>query len=200
MAIAIILPISASPLADMVPTWAISLFCVTVRECRLRSATTALTASRCPASGPWDWRRRQPSGLLHARWPGREQSLSWFRHRPGRWSSRPPPHHLRAHVLELVLKLDLLGDSDAVLGRTWRAKGLLNHDIAPFWALRDFDSIGKDIDALQHSFPGLVGEFHFLGRHELVLRWVRPRASDKPMGSTCHAAKRHGSASIAQLE
>ena len=25
-------------------------------------------------------------------------------------------HHLRAHVLELVLELDLLGDGDAVLG------------------------------------------------------------------------------------
>ena len=31
-------------------------------------------------------------------------------------------HHLRAHVLELVLELDLLGDGDAVLGRARRAE------------------------------------------------------------------------------
>ena len=109
-------------------------------------------------------------------------------------------HHLRAHVLELVLELDLLGDSDAVLGRAWRAEGLLDHDIAPFGPERDFDGIGKDVDALQHSFAGLVGEFHFLGRHDWSSDRVRPRASDKPVGSNCHAAKRHGSASIAQLE
>ena len=33
--------------------------------------------------------------------------------------------HLRAHVLELVGELDLLGDGDAVLGRAWRAEGLV---------------------------------------------------------------------------
>ena len=31
-------------------------------------------------------------------------------------------HHLRAHVLELVLELDLLGDGDAVLGDGRRAE------------------------------------------------------------------------------
>ncbi|MCY1520513.1 hypothetical protein D9M68_552930 [compost metagenome] len=31
------------------------------------------------------------------------------------------PHHLCAHILELVLKLDLLGDGDAVLGYAGRA-------------------------------------------------------------------------------
>ena len=30
-------------------------------------------------------------------------------------------HHLGAHVLELVLKLDLLGDGDPVFGDAWRA-------------------------------------------------------------------------------
>jgi hypothetical protein len=33
-------------------------------------------------------------------------------------------HHLRAHVLELVLKLDFLGDGDTVLGDARRAKRL----------------------------------------------------------------------------
>ena len=39
-------------------------------------------------------------------------------------------HHLRAHVLELVFELDLLGDGDAVLGDARRAVGLVEHDVA----------------------------------------------------------------------
>ena len=39
-------------------------------------------------------------------------------------------HHLRAHVLELVLELDLLGDGDAVLGDRRRAEALLDDDVA----------------------------------------------------------------------
>src|SRR6266436_2842920 len=41
-------PISASPLAEMVPTWAISSFEVTFFECFCRSATTASTARSTP--------------------------------------------------------------------------------------------------------------------------------------------------------
>ena len=39
-------------------------------------------------------------------------------------------HHLRAHVLEPVLELDLLGDGDAVLGDRRRAPLLLDDDVA----------------------------------------------------------------------
>ncbi len=40
-------------------------------------------------------------------------------------------HHLRAHVLELVLKLDLLGDGDAVLGDARRAEHLSSTTLRP---------------------------------------------------------------------
>src|SRR6185369_5270209 len=43
MASAMNLPISGSPLNEIVPTWAISSFEVTVFECLFRSSTTALT-------------------------------------------------------------------------------------------------------------------------------------------------------------
>ena len=39
-------------------------------------------------------------------------------------------HHLRAHVLELVLELDLLGDRHAVLGDARRAIALIEDDVA----------------------------------------------------------------------
>ena len=45
-------------------------------------------------------------------------------------------HHLRAHVLELVLELDLLGDRHAVLGDARRAEGLVEHDVAALGAER----------------------------------------------------------------
>ena len=38
--------------------------------------------------------------------------------------------HLRAHVLELVGELDLLGDGDAVLGDARRAERLVEDDVA----------------------------------------------------------------------
>ena len=40
-------------------------------------------------------------------------------------------HHLRAHVLELVLELDLLGDGDAVLGDARRAEDLSSTTLRP---------------------------------------------------------------------
>ncbi len=75
-------------------------------------------------------------------------------------------HHLRAHVLELVLELDLLGDGDAVLGRARRAEGLLDDDVAALGAERDLDGVGEDVDAAQHALAGIGGEFDFLGSHD----------------------------------
>ena len=56
-------------------------------------------------------------------------------------------HHLRAHVLELVLKLDLLGDGDAVFGDAWRAVRLVEDDIAALRTKRHLDRVVKNIDA-----------------------------------------------------
>ena len=74
-------------------------------------------------------------------------------------------HHLRAHVLELVLELDFLGDRDAVLGGARCAEGLLDHDVAALGAQRDLDGIGENVDAAQHALAGIAGEFDVLGCH-----------------------------------
>ena len=59
-------------------------------------------------------------------------------------------HHLRAHVLELVFELDLLGDGDAVLGDARGAVRLVEHDIAPLGAERHAHRVGENVDAAQH--------------------------------------------------
>ena len=51
-------------------------------------------------------------------------------------------HHLGAHVLELVLELDLLGDGDAILGDTGSSERFLDHDVAALRAERDLDCVG----------------------------------------------------------
>ena len=74
-------------------------------------------------------------------------------------------HHLRAHVLEPVFKLDLLGNGDAVLGDARGAERLLEHDVAALGAERDFDGVGQDVDAIEHLFAGVMREFHLFGSH-----------------------------------
>ena len=74
-------------------------------------------------------------------------------------------HHLRAHVLELVLELDLLGDGDAVLGRARRAVGLVDDDVAALGAERDLHRVGEDIDAAQHAVTRVGGKSNFFGSH-----------------------------------
>ena len=74
-------------------------------------------------------------------------------------------HQLRAHVLELVGELDLLGDGDAVLGDARRAVGALDDDVAALGAERHLDGVVEDFDAAQHAVAGIAAEFDFLGRH-----------------------------------
>ena len=74
-------------------------------------------------------------------------------------------HHLRAHVLELVLELDLLGDGDAVLGDPGGAERLLDDDVAAFRAERDLHRVGEDVDAAQHAVAGIRVELDVLGSH-----------------------------------
>src|SRR5947208_10149476 len=72
-------------------------------------------------------------------------------------------HHLRAHVLELVVELDLLGDGDAVLGDAGSAERLVEHDVAALGAERDLHRVVEDVDAAQHAVAGMDAEFNFLG-------------------------------------
>ena len=63
-------------------------------------------------------------------------------------------HHLRAHVLELVLELDLLGDRHAVLGHGGGAERALQHHVAALRAERHFDRVGQDVHADNHLGAG----------------------------------------------
>ena len=74
--------------------------------------------------------------------------------------------HLGAEVLELVGKLDLLGNRDAVLGDLGATEGLLDHDVAALGPKRDLDRLGEDGDAAKHAATGFFLEDNFFGRHD----------------------------------
>src|SRR3982751_1414843 len=102
IACASIRPISVSPLAEMVPTWAISSLVDTFLARACRSLTTASTARSTP--------RLRSIGFMPA--------------------ATDLAHHLRTHVLELVREFDLLGNRHAVLGHPRGAEALVEHHIA----------------------------------------------------------------------
>ena len=77
--------------------------------------------------------------------------------------------HLRAHVLELVLEFDFLGDGDAVLGDARSAEALVDDDVAALGAERHLDGVGEDIDAALDAFAGIAAEFYVFGSHNAVL-------------------------------
>jgi hypothetical protein len=70
-------------------------------------------------------------------------------------------HHLGAHVLELVLELDLLGDRDAVLGDDGRAEALLDHYVTALRTERDLHGVRELIEARANlvARDGGVGDF-----------------------------------------
>src|SRR5262249_9198748 len=74
-------------------------------------------------------------------------------------------HHLGAHVLELVVERDLLGDGDAVLGDAGSAEALVDHDVAALGAERDLHGIVENVDAAQHLVARVNREAYFLGSH-----------------------------------
>ena len=166
MALAIMAPISWSPLAEMVPTCAISSLEVTFFALAFSSSRTAATAMSMP--------RFRSIGLAPAA-TDLAPSLTMA------CASRvavvvPSPavsevlrgdlaHHLRAHILELVLKLDLLRHRHAVLGDARGAEGFLEHDVAALGAERHLDRIGQDVDAVEHALAGVLPKFYFLGSH-----------------------------------
>jgi len=66
-------------------------------------------------------------------------------------------HQLGAHVLVLVLELDLLGDGDAVLGHERGAELLLDEDVAALGAERDLHRVGELVHAAQDRLAGIFG-------------------------------------------
>ena len=74
-------------------------------------------------------------------------------------------HHLGAHVLELVLQLDFLGDRHAVLGDGGGAEGALEHDVAAFRPEGDLDGVGQDVQSMDHLGARVFVEPYFFGWH-----------------------------------
>src|SRR6516164_3423855 len=74
-------------------------------------------------------------------------------------------HHLCAHVLELVLELDLLRDRHAVLGDGGGAEALLEHRVAALRAESRLDGVGEDIHAFEHALACVIAETDFFSCH-----------------------------------
>jgi hypothetical protein len=60
-------------------------------------------------------------------------------------------HHLSAHVLELVVEFNLLGNGNAILGNAGGAEALFDDDVATLGPERDFHCIGESIDGLANG-------------------------------------------------
>ena len=143
-----ILPISASALAEIEPTWAISLLVVQGLESFFSSSTiaidrlvdAALQVHRVHAGG------NELHAFLHDRLRQHGRGGGAVAGDVGSLGS-DFLHHLRAHVLELVLQLDFLGDRHAVLGDGRGAERALEHDVAALGAEGDLDRVGQDVDA-----------------------------------------------------
>src|SRR5690606_35915250 len=74
-------------------------------------------------------------------------------------------------VLELVGKLDFLGDGDAVLGDGRRAEALLEHDVAALRAEGGLHGIGERVDATHHLGARILTETDFFGSHLKLRNW-----------------------------
>ena len=152
-------PMSRSPLAEIVPTWAISCEVLTFFERFWMSPTTAATAMSTP--------RLRSIGFIPA-------ATALEPSRTIDWASTvavvvPSPamsevlvphlaQHLRTHVLELVGKLDLFRHRHPVLGDARRAERLVEDDVAALGAERHPDRVGQDIDPAQHLGAGVRGQ------------------------------------------
>ena len=73
--------------------------------------------------------------------------------------------HLRAHILELVLQLDLLGDGDAVLGDPGSAEALVEDDVAALGAEGDLHRVGEDVDAAHDALTRVAGKAYVFRCH-----------------------------------
>src|SRR6478735_2294227 len=147
MAWAIISPISLSPLAEIVPTWATS-----------SEVDPALQVHRIDAGGDVLGALADDGLGQHGRGGGAvTRDVVGLR---GHFA-----HHLGAHVLEAVGELDLLGDRHTVLGDARGAEALLDHDVAALRAQRHLHRVGEDVDAAQHLIAGVGGETNVFRCH-----------------------------------
>src|SRR5690606_31159237 len=90
-------------------------------------------------------------------------------------------HHLRAHVLERILQLDLLGDRDAVLRDRRGPELLVEDDVAALRSERDLDRVGQQVHAAKDRLPRLLTVDNLL-RHVLNSSNGRPcRLATRPL-------------------
>jgi hypothetical protein len=166
IASAMISPMSASELAEIEPTWAISLLVVQGLESFFSSSTVA-------ADGLVD-----AALEVHRVHAGGDELHAFAHDRLGQHGGGGGAvtgdvgglgsdflDHLRAHVLELVLQFDFLGDGDAVLGHGRGAERALEHDVAALRAQGDLDRVGQDVDAGDHALAGGITKFDFFSCH-----------------------------------
>ena len=143
IASAMMLPMVESPLAEMVPTWAImsprdrlgellnfgdnrfnGLLDAALQRHRVRAGGNGLHAfaeDRLRQNG-------RGGGAVTGDVGGLRGNFA---------------HHLRAHVLERILQLDFFGDGDAVLGDRRAAELLLEDDVAALGAEGHFHRVGN---------------------------------------------------------
>ena len=74
-------------------------------------------------------------------------------------------YHLRAHVLELVLQLDLLRDRDTVLRHGGGTEALVENRVAALGSQRHLHGVRQNIHALEHARPGVVTETYVFSCH-----------------------------------
>ena len=77
-------------------------------------------------------------------------------------------NHLRAHVLERVLQLDLLRHGHTVLGDRGGAELLVEDDVAPLGTERHLHRVGEGIDAAQDGLTRLLTVDNLLCHNVLV--------------------------------
>ena len=143
-----ILPMSASPLAEIEPTCAISLLVLQGLESFFSSSTVAvdglvdaaLQIHRVHAGG------NVLHAFLHDRLRQHGRGGGAVAGDVGSLGS-DFLHHLRAHVLELVLQLDFFRDRHTVFGDGRGAERALEHDVAAFRAEGHLDRVGQDVHA-----------------------------------------------------
>ena len=184
IASASIWPISASPLAEIVPTWAISSLVDTGFARFLTSATIASTAMSMP--------RFRSIGFIPAataRTPSRTIACARIVAvvgavaRLGAGLGRDFLDHLRAHVLELVAKFDFLGDGNAVLGDARRAERFVENDVAALGSERHAHRLGQDVDAAQHALAGIGTVSDVFGSHDYSISIIRAARASSASGS-----------------
>ena len=73
--------------------------------------------------------------------------------------------HLGAHVLELVLQFDFLGDRHAVLGDGGGAERALEHDVAALGAEGHFDRVGQNVHARHDAVAGGIMKLDVFSCH-----------------------------------